>query len=268
MSRLVLLIHQDTNGCFLLTTARNTEYPFPSGLYLARVVSLLQRWPNRRVDPIIQLVSNTYLPNCGKTRQRKNSTFGNSYAKEISESMAMVDALERAMKLCIGRTPGSFVNSENCCVRVYCLGDGKYPMTAGTMSLNFPYPGWEFISIDPILEPIPISSSGDRCHQLEQFVGMSEDYRIPMPPQIISSGHVDDVQYVDIVVACHSHAPLQEFWDRLLNQNARMRQCQAIAIAMPCCANFSHLKEEPMLTFQDFEVYSPKREIKIYSTSK
>lgn len=262
-----------------------TEYPFPSGIYLARLISLVQKWPNnnRTDDPLIELVSNNYVPPGAKKKKNKNpgSVFGNKYPKEITESMAMVDALERALKLCLGRSTCSFQTSSSSSsttsVRVYCVGDGKYPITAAAMALNYPYPGWEFVSIDPLLDPIELN---DHPHNLVQFTGLSQDYILPDLPPVSTQDDDDDdaqssetekVEYVDIVVACHSHAPLQEFWDRVLkrihsNQNGGGGGgCRAVAITMACCANYSDIIQPPNLVFDDYEVYSPKRQIRIYN---
>eukprot|EP01039_Chlorochromonas_danica_P005522 gene5522-6081_t len=39
-----------------------------------------------------------------------------------------------------------------------------------------------------------------------------------------------------------------------------------MAIVMPCCANYSDLpNDRPLFSFQDYEVYSAKRTIAIYS---
>eukprot|EP00980_Cylindrotheca_fusiformis_P004826 scaffold1034_cov127-Cylindrotheca_fusiformis.AAC.7 len=245
------------------------EYPFPSGMYLSRLISLVQKWPNRMNDPLVELVANNYLPPGNKSKMaRSGGVFGNRYAKEITESMAMVDAVERAMKLCLGRSTLSFSNNEDLCVRVYCVGDGKYPVTAATMALNYPHPGWEFISIDPLLQPLNINADPGNYqhHQLIQVAGKSEDYQLPPLPTPSQPGDDGDVQYVDIVVACHSHAPLQEFWDRILKRNANsIGSCRAIAIAMACCANYSDLNQSPTFEFDDYEVYSPKRRVIIYS---
>ena len=222
------------------------EYPFPSGLYLSRLIGLLQKWP--RDDPLVELVSNT---------ERINK-----YSKEISESMAMVDAVERATKLCLGQSAESLKQ-----VRVYCVGDGKQPLTATTMALSYPYPNWEFVSIDPILEPISIHKNCNndrRPHRMVQVAAMSQDYEIPkLPPPL------DDISndlFVEIVIACHSHAPLQEFWNRLLQRRIASSH-RALAITMACCANYSDLIQKPILVFDDYEVYSAKRTIKIYNDS-
>ena len=60
-----------------------------------------------------------------------------------------------------------------------------------------------------------------------------------------------------IVVACHSHAPLQEIWDRVPGPK--------LGIVMPCCGKtWSHLSDTPIFSYDDFEVYSPKRRILLY----
>ena len=295
-----------------------TEYPFPSGVYMSRLISLVQKYPNRSDDPLLQLVSNNYVPpttSKRKSRSKNQSAFGNHYAKEITESMAMVDAVERAMKLCFGRSTSSFqqsgsrinFGSSDCIVRVYCIGDGKYPLTAASMALHYPYVGWEFVSIDPILDSIDdVNEEQYLMHRprIHMFTGKSQNYSIPKLPTFIDKGddktdeekkgpddddatcdiiEDNDVQYVDVVVACHSHAPLQEFWDRILkriqndpagnNSNNSSddghpgndsKCCRAIAITMPCCANYSDLKQPPEFVFDDNEVYSPKRKIHIY----
>ena len=283
------------NYSFKSLSIGEMEYPFPSGIYLTRMISLVQRWPlsscRQQDDPLIKLVSNNYIPTEAaptgsnkKQRISKNNkrrtTFGNSYAKEITESMAMVDATERALKLCLGRAPESFQSPTadgGVCARVYCVGDGKYPLTAATMALNYPYPGWEFVSIDPLMEPLI-----DTEHKLVQVRDKSQNYIMPPLPLLspstssMNSSEEDtdeqEVKYVDIVLACHSHAPLQEFWDRVLERHRSIASedsspsspCRAICVTMHCCADYSDLNQPPALVFEDFEVYSPKREIRIY----
>eukprot|EP01038_Epipyxis_sp_PR26KG_P005607 gene5607-7739_t len=74
---------------------------------------------------------------------------------------------------------------------------------------------------------------------------------------IISSVDCSDV--ISIIIACHSHAPLQEFWDRLPPHN---KYCASL----PCCGkSWSILSStEPIHVYDDFEIYSPKRKIYLY----
>ena len=61
---------------------------------------------------------------------------------------------------------------------------------------------------------------------------------------------------LSIVVACHSHAPLKEFWDRVPEPK--------IAVTLPCCENYCDLGMRPTFQYDDFEIFSPKRRIRIY----
>ena len=95
---------------------------------------------------------------------------------------------------------------------------------------------------------------------------MSQDFDLePFTNMNISNTSMLSSNMINIVISCHSHAPLQEFWDRLhiINKKRRMTK---IAITMACCSNYAELNEDflPVLEFDDFEVYSPKRRVKIY----
>ncbi|CAD7950356.1 unnamed protein product [Amoebophrya sp. A120] len=59
-----------------------------------------------------------------------------------------------------------------------------------------------------------------------------------------------------IVVACHSHAPLREFWHRVPKPK--------ICATLPCCENYSDLGVTPDLQYDDFEVFTPKRRVRLY----
>ena len=76
-----------------------------------------------------------------------------SYDKEISESMAVVDATERGIRQVLGSSLEAIYNAN-----VFVVGDGKYPVTAACLAL-FLSPaamrnGWKFFSIDPIMEAV------------------------------------------------------------------------------------------------------------------
>lgn len=62
---------------------------------------------------------------------------------------------------------------------------------------------------------------------------------------------------LSIVVACHSHAPLAEFWARV--------PAPKICVTMPCCENYSDLPLRPIFQYDDFETFTPKRRVKIYA---
>ena len=122
------------------------------------------------------------------------------------------------------------------------------------MALHFSFKNWTFISIDPLLRQQPYQDVGS--HHIIQYAGKSQDYKIETLEE--EDEEEDKEVSLDIVVCCHSHAPLQEFWNRLTKR-------RRLAIVMPCCSDFSHLiGMTPLRTFDDYEVYSPKRTIHIY----
>lgn len=301
------------------------EYPFPSGVYLSRIIQLTRlKDPN---DPLLRILTDPIL--------------GNKYPKEISEVMAMEDSLQRAFRFL-----HKDINSVKC--NVYVLGDGVRPLCASCMCLYLPS-SWIFFSIDPLMEGVDLSNS-IYSQRMNQYRGKSEDFKNIQPligkdpekedgtaytsdhdrekmgkgedllgsagdlgqehlgldttnshsnsnsststsssssSHLASSGKsqhqlifenvpktvgkcagsstsidVDDrvTAQMSIVVACHSHAPLHEFWVRVPSPK--------LAIVMPCCsASYSYLPDVPILEFEDFEVYSPKRKICIYYTA-
>eukprot|EP01031_Cornospumella_fuschlensis_P027161 gene27161-32810_t len=204
------------------------EYPFPTGLYFKRLMELqAQLLSSNSGNPLLSLVTNPALHN--------------KYNKEVTEIMAMVDAVERAILMVFDLYAKDVAHAT-----VYVVGDGKAPLCAACLCLHFPT-SWIFHSIDPILVPIELD-----CTTRERFFQhsiVSEEFALPA---------TSDPGTLSIVVACHSHAPLQEFWDRIVGRK--------ICVAMPCCANYSDLSEGLVLRFEDYEVYSPMRTVCIYSS--
>jgi len=233
---------------FNSVTLNETEIPFPSGLYLSRLLSLTRTLSPS--DPLLDLLTN--VRHCAS----------NKHPKEVSEAMAMVDGVERAVKRVYGLSPQQLTR---CPVRVYVVGDGKVPMCCACMCLHFPSE-WEYYSIDPLLEVIAEQQLGAYADRFYQFRGISQEFTIPpiLPPtppdhKTSSSSSTPLISTLSIVVACHSHAPLSEFWSRV--------QSPKLAVVMPCCADYSDLPGEiPIIDFDDFEVYSPKRHVSIYSS--
>lgn len=205
------------------------EYPFPSGLYFKRLMQLQSKLlTTTSTNPLLSLLTNPGLHN--------------KYNKEVTEVMAMVDAVERAILMVFDKYAKDVPNAV-----VYVVGDGKAPLCAACLCLHFPS-SWVFHSIDPILVPIGLDCA--TSSRFFQHSIVSEEFVIPPTP---------DPNTLSIVVACHSHAPLQEFWSRISGLK--------ICVAMPCCSDYSDLSDEPILRFEDFEVYSPMRTVLIYSSS-
>ncbi|KNC80646.1 hypothetical protein SARC_06999 [Sphaeroforma arctica JP610] len=200
-------------------------FPFPTGMYLARMISLVKTLDTN--DPMMDLFT-------------EGCTSGSKYSKEISESMAMVDCTERAIKMVLNTHPDDVSD-----VDVFVLGDGKRPLCAGCMHEALP-DTWIYHSIDPIMDASIVYRP-----RISVYKKFSESFEI--------DSNIRSTAEAVVVIACHSHAPLQEFWDRLPSTVTK------IAVAMPCCADYSELKEDPVFEFDDFEVYSPKRRICVYA---
>jgi hypothetical protein len=362
----------------------NTDYPFPTGLYLTRVIGLCAGLLQPTLRPAALGVATSApagtdsadidLPpesehksglNLSLMNLAVNTTLYNSnsvgnngaYAKETAEAMAMVDGLERALKhlhlrstYCPVPDAGPSSSSGSGCsstssgggaggtaqlqppVNVYVLGDGVYPLCAALIALHFPHCNWQYHSIDPLLQPIAVSgddkftavSAGIPMRQrFHQFSGLSQDYPIPpltadlqLPRLSLEEAATTPYEYVpplSVVIAYHSHAPLEEFWGRLPSESYKL------AVTMNCCAEYCILHEPspaadpavtpvsetstataaegeegerpravprqrqvrrkqkamqarnrpvavvPLLEYEDFEVYSPRRTIRVYA---
>ncbi|CAM9333476.1 unnamed protein product, partial [Ectocarpus fasciculatus] len=212
--------HHYSNDCL---SVGGVDYPFPSGTYLSRLVFLTRKIASS--DPLLNLITDPSL--------------GNKYAKELSEAMAMCDAVQRAVKMIRHTAAEDFSK-----VRVFVLGDGVKPLCAACLCLHFP-DTWEYHSIDPLMDAVGV---GPYFGRFFQHKCLSQDFSIPPLEESVE---------ISIVVACHSHAPLSEFLSRM--------QRPVIVVTMPCCADYSKVESEPMLSFDDFEVYSAMRKVHIYN---
>jgi hypothetical protein len=106
-------------------------------------------------------------------------------------------------------------------------GDGMKPLCAAALCLHIPPQfHWRYVSIDPLMETHDLVL-GVYSPCLEVVKGYSQDYQIP--PTVAS---LPDPP-LSIVIACHSHAPVSEFWNRLSTPK--------IAITMACCADYAEL---------------------------
>ncbi len=218
-----------------LVLPNGVEFPISTGKYLMK---LLER--RHKCNDAWELSLFDILLNQQHSKRR---------CKEITECMGMVNSLYRALHLIQLDTQ----TLDN--VTVYCVADGYAPYNAATMLLFISNTSWKYVSIDPQME-YDVSNLAsyhpikDRLSVLKQ---KSQDYIIKRNDRD-ESGSCSNMS---IVIACHSHAPLQEFWDRVATPK--------IAIVMPCCGKtWSSLNESPILTFEDYEILSPRRKIFIY----
>ena len=341
------------------------EYPFPSGMYLTRVIELTNRLHRSFSNAISTAIATSDTINTTHLQSSDpllailtdTKSMGNKYAKEISEAMAMVDAVQRAISLLppeykaiatsahspitnhtnapqvngckenltrdpsIGLSLSTTATGATNQVRVYVLGDGKRPLCAAALCLHLPE-HYSYYSVDPLMMPLyscQITQSETHeqiiapCEHFDEYQDrffvlalMSQDFKVPAFVPNDSEGN-RNTQTLSIVVSCHSHAPLQEFWERVKGPK--------LAITMACCADYAALYAPigsecatksttafegddvkvalestgvppalavskragkrgkgvlhqtpliPVLEFDDFEVYSPKRAVKIY----
>lgn len=220
------------------------EYPTSHGNYLRKLLEKTHRAKPEDLPILDILLENTF----GTNKQ---------HTKELSESMAMVNGI---LKLgALTKQPWVEFASTDAAeerVIVYVLGDGKIPYTAMSIALFMPK-HWKFVSIDPIMNFDPSLLGGDYAERIQAETKLSQDYTIPSYESLTARGIVTK----SIVIACHSHAPLQEFWDRLTTPKS--------CISMPCCkAEWSHLNEAPLFEYEDYEVFSPKRLVKLYDLAE
>lgn len=239
------IVSYSSNGVLV----NGTEYPTPTGAYLLKLLETCTSNSSR--NPLIDFLV--------------QKRFGTKQSKEISESMAIVNALWKLGSLT------STIWTEKQGVRVYVLGDGKVPFTAVTLALYFPS-SWEYISIDPLLdEGLAGLATCVEARSIKMHTCLSQEYKVedcapplvPAVPSDESSAALPTdptLQPISIVVACHSHAPLQEFWDRV--------QAPKYCIAMPCCGKgWSSLQQPSLYEYDDYEVFSPKRRLFLYHST-
>lgn len=214
-----------------LVLSNGNEYPIPQGTYLTH---LLRRFHSSQLPFLHQPLFDVLL----QTRHGKK----NKRSKELSESLAMVNAVIRA---------GHVANipiEKMANVRVFAVADGVAPFSAAALGLSMP-DTWEYWSIDPVLD-FDSSSLGSFSERFHMAPHRSQDFDIPLKRS---------VNEMSIVIACHSHAPLQEFYNRIPSPK--------IAVVMPCCGKtWSSLVETPIDVYDDFEVLSPRRKIYLYYT--
>jgi hypothetical protein len=134
---------------------------------------------------------------------------------------------------------------------IYVLGDGVQPFTSILLAALLPVQ-YRIYSIDPMLNYSKEQLGGDNelVNRISLHACLSQDFEVPA---------TDDAAIISVLIACHSHAPMQQFWDRV--------NTKKIAISMPCCGkDISLLNMSPVLEYEDYEVWSPKRKIYIYSS--
>ena len=230
-----------------------TIYPIPTGVYLMKFIYAM-REAKSGYAKLISLITSQNL-------------FGNSHAKEISESMACVNGFKKILSK-------KQINIENYDqMNVYVVGDGVFPLTALIFMLFFQNPNFKkFYSIDPLLcFDLNLLENETLSQKIVIVPTLSQSFKVPdISPSPInesssSTGSIpinlsDKRMCLNIVIACHSHAPLQEFYSRLPDTYPKC------CVSLPCCGKTWSLLDESLLLeeYDDYEIFSAKRKVYLY----
>ena len=162
-------------------------------------------------------------------------------AKEITESFACYAAAD-------------YVGCDLQNSVVICPGDGASPRTAATfafLTLS------ECHSIDPILNL-------DKYKEIEEYLGFKVR-RLNIYKSNVEDVKIDCGGKKCIVVACHSHAKMEDMINCATNYE------QMTFIALPCCnpINEKYFKKEfakktEYISYVDGHIWSPKRTFHIW----
>jgi hypothetical protein len=126
--------------------------------------------------------------------------------KEISESMSAYYAVKTCLEQSgLGRTKFGDQN-----IKCYVVADGSMPRTGGIFVLHT---NWSIYSIDPMMK----NTMENKLDRLSCHTCTAEDFTIPE----------SENDALSVVVAVHSHADFNAFWQRLPSPK--------IGIAIPCC---------------------------------
>jgi hypothetical protein len=140
---------------------------------------------------------------------------------------------------------------SNCkSITCYVLGDGKVPKTG---SLNALMTKWNIISIDPIAISKK-ESNANNINRLSIHSIKAEDY------------DYKEISDLYIIISPHGHAPLDIVFNKFKQQHDIYN---LVIVTLDCCFG-NNLDKEKNVTlykkYDDFKIFSPKREIKIFET--
>jgi len=153
-------------------------------------------------------------------------------AKEITETMGILECLYYKLN----------VNRQSPTTTCYVLGDGTTPRTAATVVISSLFTVY---SIDPILKTTSKHIKDKNIKSLQERLNIckckSEEFT-----------NINKTATLSIILAVHSHAPLNEFWLRVPSPK--------IAISIPCCVpQFTDI--EPSGFYVDDKIFSEKNKV-------
>ena len=159
-------------------------------------------------------------------------------SKELTESMSIIFAIKRYREIDKMRYNKNIV--------VYCLGDGVTPRTASLLASSS---HWDIHSIDLALNN----------KRLQKRLKGMPDYMSRVHIHPIKSEEFTDIKSdckLSIIVAVHSHAPFEEFWNRVPSPK--------IAFTVPCCIPHSISGLDPIEVYEDKYIDGAKRTVMIW----
>lgn len=156
----------------------------------------------------------------------------------------------------------------------YVLGDGRLAQGAALLALLSPV--WTIHSIDPALSRrsqkhklLPPNVHLHACRGKDSFLLLffSSLEWAHILPTAEDFQQIDQRASLSIVLAIHSHANLNDFWERIIlmapTQCRRQQSCnkarrslKKIAVALPCCFEQSIQDLAPVETFRDLGILS------------
>lgn len=158
--------------------------------------------------------------------------------KELTESLGIFFAIRRHPEINKKRYDTT--------VAVYCIGDGRTPRTASLMS---ELSGWTIHSIDPQLDEFKTrriwGENYKNADRIKIHRQKSEDFT-----------DFDIKASLSIIIAVHSHAPFEEFWNRV--------PFPKFAVAIPCCFPHHITDRPPVEVWEDKYILSEKRSVMVW----
>ena len=217
-------------------------YPIPTGLYLMKLMYAIRDISH--LNEYTKLISLITSPNM----------FGNAHSKELSESMACINGLQ---KIFIKKQINLDIYKQ---VSVFIIGDGIFPLTTLLFALFYQNSNFKFYSIDPILNfDTKDLNSNILSEKISIHPVLSQNFIIPtIETEALDSNYSSN--FFNIIIACHSHAPLLEFYSRLSNNHSKC------CVSLPCCGKTWSLLNENILidVYDDYEIFSAKRTVYLY----
>eukprot|EP00915_Cephaloidophora_sp_WS-2016_P011927 GHVH01017368.1.p1 GENE.GHVH01017368.1~~GHVH01017368.1.p1 ORF type:complete len:371 (-),score=45.49 GHVH01017368.1:25-1137(-) len=209
---------------------REWKYPIPTGVYLIELTKMsFMCFAKYQID-----INSLFFDSPSK-----------NLPKELSETMGSYLATQRALDIIYGVSEEVLINA------IYILGDGKLSLCGRLFQLAMllnKFPTCELWSIDPLtdLQSTHLFEDTEINEEikLNRVVSRSQEFIIPP----------SSLQGLNVVVSCHSHAPLDEFWERMAGNS--------ICVSLPCCSDYGMVKTgKIVIEYQDYEILSPKRHV-------